>query len=1371
MFDFGLTLGDVVAPLRSNLVERLEKIEKRSEERKNTASRKIVVLVIYVAFLLAYSITAVTGRNNAAIFYTQDRLKALFSTRKYSDTNTYGEQLLTVRDLYEWLNTTFLDAVYGTQSFDGDPRDDKPAHNRTDLIGGFKSVVNRRGFTAGQNMLLGGIRVSQVRGKENYCGGEYNGGLLYLPVGPADGYVEEEEEVISEGNNASSSSTDALLGQDRRFFCYPTFDKQEESHADFAPEARVCNMEDYDFENPPKDGCNGTRYIDVNETASPYVYNKLPPDRRNQFLDILNFNYPNAGYVEVLPNTNASIAKQKIASLFDNGFIDYQTRALFVDMTYWSLNLNVLVSMRFVFEMPVEGTIFSSVDTLVADFYTCTPFELEICDAHDFVNIGFVILCFFLVFMVMSLTLLQVCLWTYKIASWHFGLHARNGRQDSERFETISEYSRRQAERPSIPQPVNGRRNVKFDVSEELSDEEVGVGRRRVPMSKSFYAIRKAQTAPLWRKFWSAMKQSGGWWFWHSFLFLQLSLFLSFFFSKLIAYDLAPDQFNVGGDDYINFRTSAEWFVKADSLNALFIFFSWLRLFEVITFFTSYSWKWFSFMLITFLVGSAISLQVAFGYYIYNYRTFEASFFATINSLRGDIPFTELAQIIDSGPLGLIFAITYCFILIGVFVHLIMAILLNVMKGARQKFQVDLEYHLEERREKFRTEDVGSYVPEDDTDSFTDEDSTTSLDSTEHALLDHRRRLRRAHRRAHRKTFFDTVNDFVDSDPVLGRRACPKDTDSQPSIGDIVELDASGDVDRHYSFFNPYTPTWSCNAKGRKCLKYMQQRCNKSTSSTSSSPKKNKEETQIHSGGGKNIDVVTEIKNQHSNHSGSAASQRDTTRQLVSSPSILRNNSNHGKQQKLDVLSTDNNQESRTIIKPFGDEMLLDDVLRHLECVLPQGAFGVSQKTVVALKMFGFKTPNQVAENLMKAIDVSSTYFNLFSKQQKGEPVVYTVSEAEVREVDLNRPSHRSVSDIMATIVGDKMRLFISVSFSLGALFNKEQEVVSSLIGKLLQQADEDTGQIPLSKVIAFLEGMGIYLRASARRSLNYLFGCDLSMSSRDVNANEKQMMSVSSFRLGFSIGAPFVYLESLAVIIFATLPLLSDTRKPLEILSRQMPSYAELSASLLAEICDQMYALLADIAGNRKRVDIPFDVVLEIDRIFVMAEAAMTPNLEEQWPAKVSHVVMNKVDDLNQLQGQVLDGVNDTDIILALQQYKTMLLSILEDTRSNAFDAVHIQLSLERELLRIWQQDGINFFQVRDRVKEIAVFSPSARTSFSVNDDNWAVVGEGAGEDDRTSSLRRAGSRDERLTEVDNFLEAVLKRSESKSTFWNDFG
>lgn len=312
-------------------------------------------------------------------------------------------------------------------------------------------------------------------------------------------------------------------------------------------------------------------------------------------------------------------------------------------------NLNVLVSMRFSFEMPVEGTIFSSVESHVADYYTCTPFDLEICDAQDFVIIAFVVLCFFLVFMVMSLTLLQVCLWTYKIASWHFGLRARNKQHI---FGANSDHSVRFAARSSS-QPARSRMNVKFDVN-EFSDEEVGIDRppssrdrRRLPISQSLYAIRKARTASLWRKFWSLMKHSsGGWWFWHSFLFLQLSLFLSFFFSKLIAYDLAPDQFNVSGDDYINFRTSAEWFVKADSLNALFIFFSWLRLFEVITFFTSYSWKWFSFMLITFLVGSAISLQVAFGHYIYNYRTFGTIFILGVFQLYVTILFDRLIIVV-----------------------------------------------------------------------------------------------------------------------------------------------------------------------------------------------------------------------------------------------------------------------------------------------------------------------------------------------------------------------------------------------------------------------------------------------------------------------------------------------------------------------------------------------------------------------------------------------------------------------------------------------------------------------------------------------------------------------------------------------------
>lgn len=60
----------------------------------------------------------------------------------------------TVKDMYSWLRTTFHNGIYSANTFDGDPR----------FRGG-----GRNGFVFGQQMLLGGIRISQYRTPKYDC--------------------------------------------------------------------------------------------------------------------------------------------------------------------------------------------------------------------------------------------------------------------------------------------------------------------------------------------------------------------------------------------------------------------------------------------------------------------------------------------------------------------------------------------------------------------------------------------------------------------------------------------------------------------------------------------------------------------------------------------------------------------------------------------------------------------------------------------------------------------------------------------------------------------------------------------------------------------------------------------------------------------------------------------------------------------------------------------------------------------------------------------------------------------------------------------------------------------------------------------------
>ena len=126
---------------------------KDAGRKKEESEKKLVVLIIYSLFLLAYSITAMQGRETGAldpytIYDMQLRLKKSITGTSGTPGNTSLYEVETVKDMYSYFRTTFHNAIYTATTFDGDPR----------FVGG-----GREGFLSGQMMLLGGVRISQGR--------------------------------------------------------------------------------------------------------------------------------------------------------------------------------------------------------------------------------------------------------------------------------------------------------------------------------------------------------------------------------------------------------------------------------------------------------------------------------------------------------------------------------------------------------------------------------------------------------------------------------------------------------------------------------------------------------------------------------------------------------------------------------------------------------------------------------------------------------------------------------------------------------------------------------------------------------------------------------------------------------------------------------------------------------------------------------------------------------------------------------------------------------------------------------------------------------------------------------------------------------
>jgi hypothetical protein len=178
------------------------------------------------------------------------------------------------------------------------------------------------------------------------------------------------------------------------------------------------------------------------------------------------------------------------------------------------------------------------------------------------------------------------------------------------------------------------------------------------------------------------------WWMWNFFLLLQLTVYYAYLGSRYVGMVLVPTNVDPAGDNYIDFQTPATWANYSDRINALFIFLCWVRLFEFISFFSGHGLFLFILMFLVFMGGSALSNQIAFGYYVENYATFQQSFISTFGALRGKLPYEDISHMVSSGLFGAMFGLVYAAILIYILMHLILAILFALGQYMKKMFQV-----------------------------------------------------------------------------------------------------------------------------------------------------------------------------------------------------------------------------------------------------------------------------------------------------------------------------------------------------------------------------------------------------------------------------------------------------------------------------------------------------------------------------------------------------------------------------------------------------------------------------------------------------------------------------------------------------------
>ena len=93
-------------------------------------------------------------------------------------------------------------------------------------------------------------------------------------------------------------------------------------------------------------------------------------------------------------------------------------------------------------------------------------------------------------------------------------------------------------------------------------------------------------------------------------------------------------------------------------------------------------------MFLVFMIGTALSNQILFGYYIESYSSFIKAFFTTMKALQGKIPYEDIESIMNAGIFGVVFGVSYVGILVYIIFHLILALLFALAEYIRKVVQV-----------------------------------------------------------------------------------------------------------------------------------------------------------------------------------------------------------------------------------------------------------------------------------------------------------------------------------------------------------------------------------------------------------------------------------------------------------------------------------------------------------------------------------------------------------------------------------------------------------------------------------------------------------------------------------------------------------
>ncbi|ETW01046.1 hypothetical protein H310_06677 [Aphanomyces invadans] len=141
-------------------------------------------------------------------------------------------------------------------------------------------------------------------------------------------------------------------GSDKMYWCYGTksghFDESVESTVPFG----AGNGSNFMWDSASEDS-------NISDTRRAFF---------SSYTGATSAVYPAPAFRVVLPHTDAIETKALLASIESNRYMDFQTRAVFVDLTVFNVMLSSVVVLRFAFEVPPSGGVVPTSDSVVAPY-------------------------------------------------------------------------------------------------------------------------------------------------------------------------------------------------------------------------------------------------------------------------------------------------------------------------------------------------------------------------------------------------------------------------------------------------------------------------------------------------------------------------------------------------------------------------------------------------------------------------------------------------------------------------------------------------------------------------------------------------------------------------------------------------------------------------------------------------------------------------------------------------------------------------------------------------------------------------------------------------------------------------------------------